>query len=187
MSFSRNFHIFERSKECEIFSQSITSLSLPRACMLSRFSCVWLFVTLWIVAHPAPLSMNSSGKNTGAVCPFLLQGIFLTQRSNGHLLCLLHRQADTLPLTTPPGKPIYIAYGHRKEPIWKGYILCDPNYRTFWKRQNHGKSKRKSDYLRLGGRRTEQVGHRWFLGTGTIVSATVIVNTSTTSHLCQNP
>ena len=31
-------------------------------------------------------------------CHFLLQGIFLTQGSNLHLLCLLHWQADPLPL-----------------------------------------------------------------------------------------
>ena len=31
-------------------------------------------------------------------CHFLLQGIFLTQGSNPHLLCLLHWQVDSLPL-----------------------------------------------------------------------------------------
>ena len=36
------------------------------------------------------------GKNTGVVCHVPLQGIFLTQRSN---LCLLHWQADSLPLS----------------------------------------------------------------------------------------
>ena len=30
---------------------------------------------------------------------FLLQGIFLTQGSNPHLPCLLHWQADSLPLS----------------------------------------------------------------------------------------
>ena len=34
-----------------------------------------------------------SGKNTGVGCHFLLQGIFLTQQSNLHLLQLLHWQA----------------------------------------------------------------------------------------------
>ena len=41
--------------------------------------------------------------------PFLLQGIFPTQGSNPHLLCLLHWQADSLPLA-PPGKPIKIVF-----------------------------------------------------------------------------
>ena len=34
-----------------------------------------------------------SGKNTGVGCHFLLQGIFLTQGSNPHVLSLLHWQA----------------------------------------------------------------------------------------------
>ena len=38
---------------------------------------------------------NSPGKNTGVDCQALLQGIFLTQGSNLHLLCLLHWQAAT--------------------------------------------------------------------------------------------
>ena len=37
------------------------------------------------------------GKNPGVGCHFLLQGIFQTQGSNQQLLCLLHRQEDSLP------------------------------------------------------------------------------------------
>ena len=38
--------------------------------MLSHFSHVQLFVTPWTVAHQAPLSMDSPGKNTGVgSCP----------------------------------------------------------------------------------------------------------------------
>ena len=47
---------------------------------------------------------DSPGKNTGVGCHSLLQGIFLTQESNLHLLSLLHWQAGSLPLA-PPGKP----------------------------------------------------------------------------------
>ena len=43
--------------------------------------------------------MEFSGKNTGAVCRFLLQGIFLTQGLNPNLLCLLYWQVDSLPLS----------------------------------------------------------------------------------------
>ena len=39
-----------------------------------------------------------SGKDHGVDCHFLLQGIFLIQESNLYLLCLLHWQADSLPL-----------------------------------------------------------------------------------------
>ena len=47
---------------------------------------------------------DSPGKNTGVGCHGLLQGIFLTQGLNLHLLCLLHWQAGSLPLA-PPWKP----------------------------------------------------------------------------------
>ena len=47
---------------------------------------------------------DSPDKNTGVDSLFLLQGIFLTQGSNLHLLGLLHWQAVSLPLA-PPGKP----------------------------------------------------------------------------------
>ena len=40
------------------------------------------------------------GKNTGVGCHFLLQGIFLTQGLNKHLLHLQRWQANSLPLCT---------------------------------------------------------------------------------------
>ena len=48
---------------------------------------------------------NSSGKNTGVGCTFLLQGIFLIQGSNPSLLHLLHWQVSSLTLVLP-GKPM---------------------------------------------------------------------------------
>ena len=61
--------------------------------LLSHMVCVCTLTlscpTLWTVAHQAPLSMDSSGKNTRVGCHFLLQGIFPTQGSYLHLLCLL--------------------------------------------------------------------------------------------------
>ena len=58
-------------------------------------SCVQFFVTLWTVAHQAPLSMDSLGKNTEVGCHALLQGIFPAQRSNSSVSCLLHWQASS--------------------------------------------------------------------------------------------
>ena len=52
---------------------------------------------------------DSPGKNTVVGCHALLQGIFLTQGSNMHLLCLLCWQVGSLPLA-PPGKPIYMYF-----------------------------------------------------------------------------
>ena len=58
--------------------------------MLTFFSRVRLFVTPWIVACQGPLSMGFPSTNTGMGCHFLLEGMFLTQRLNQHLLPLLH-------------------------------------------------------------------------------------------------
>ena len=60
---------------------------------------VCLFVTPWAEAHQASLS-----KNGGVGCHCLLQGIFLSQGLNPHLLGLLHWLEDSLPLA-PPVKP----------------------------------------------------------------------------------
>ena len=50
--------------------------------MLSHFSCVQVFVTLWTAAHQAPLCpWDSPGKNAGVGCQALLQGIFPTRIS----------------------------------------------------------------------------------------------------------
>ena len=70
--------------------------------LLSRFSRVQLFVTLWTVVCQAPLSMGFSRQNARVGFLALLQGIFLTQRLNWHLLSLLHWQAGSSPLA-PPG------------------------------------------------------------------------------------
>ena len=56
------------------------------ACMLSHFSHVQLFVTLWTVAWP----WDFPGKNTGVGCHALLQGFFAAQGSNPPPLHLLH-------------------------------------------------------------------------------------------------
>ena len=48
---------------------------------------------------------DSPGKNTGLGYRAFLQGIFPTQGSNLHLLCLLHWQVGSLS-PVPPGKPV---------------------------------------------------------------------------------
>ena len=91
---------------------------LLRVCLLSSFSCAWLFATLWIVAHQSPHPRDSPGRNTGGGCHTLLQGIFPTQGLNLCLLHFLHWQAVSLP-PLPPGKPID-APKHSLYP----YIIC---------------------------------------------------------------
>ena len=60
--------------------------------ILSRFSQVWVFVNLWIVAHQAALSMGFSRQEYLSGSPFPFLGIFQTWESNPHLLSLLHWQ-----------------------------------------------------------------------------------------------
>ena len=57
---------------------------------------------------------DSPGKKTGVGCHFPLQGIFLTQGSNLHLLGLLHCQEGSLPLV-PPGEVHYPLHQIRKQ------------------------------------------------------------------------
>ena len=72
--------------------------NVPRGCVLSYFNCVRQFVTLWTVAHQAPLSIRFSKQEywSGFPCP--------PPGDLPHLLCALHWQAGSLPLV-PPGKP----------------------------------------------------------------------------------
>ena len=65
--------------------------------MLSHFSCVWLFATLWTIAHQTSLLWDFAGKNTGVDFHALLQGIFPTEGLNPYLLHLL--QVDSLLLS----------------------------------------------------------------------------------------
>ena len=61
---------------------------LIKSTSLSACSCVPLCEALCPVAWQAPLSVGLSSKNAGVGCHALLQGIFLTQGSNPHLLSL---------------------------------------------------------------------------------------------------
>ena len=57
----------------------------PRGLLASRLLCPW----------------DSPGRNPWMVCHALLQGIFLTQGLNPHLLCFLHWQVGSLALLKP--------------------------------------------------------------------------------------
>ena len=63
-------------------------------------SCVWLFATASTVACQAPLSMEFSRQEYWSGLHFLLQGIFLIQGSNLHLLSL--ELAGSFFTTEPP-------------------------------------------------------------------------------------
>ena len=65
-------------------------------------------VTLWNAMDCRPPGSSVHGifqaQNTGVGCPFLLQGSFLTQGLNPHLL---HWQVGFF-TAEPPGKPLYV-------------------------------------------------------------------------------
>ena len=64
-------------------------------CCLVTQPCLTLFDPVDCSPPGSSVHGDSPGKNTGVSCHFLLQGIFLTQRLNPHLL---HWQAESLPM-----------------------------------------------------------------------------------------
>ena len=82
-------HLFELCMHAKSL-QSCPTLCNPMDCSLTG-SPVHGILRPW----------DPPGKNTRVGCRFLLQGIFSTQGSNVHLLCLLHWQVGSLPLTPP--------------------------------------------------------------------------------------
>ena len=67
---------------------------------------------------------DSPGKNTGVGCHFLLQGIFLTQGSNLHLL---HWQVESLPVNYL-GSPLFLLFFPLfSQSLWHMYDVCREN------------------------------------------------------------
>ena len=83
-------------------------LSIWSKAMRSCFSCVWLFATLWTVAHQAPLSTRFSRPEYWIGLPRLSPGVLPDPGIEPQSPAL---QADSLPLghpeSTPPQITIY--------------------------------------------------------------------------------
>ena len=112
---------------CPILLSYLTDVNYKT--VVSPFSCVRLFATLWTIAGWLLYPWDSPGKNTGVGCHALLQEIFPTQGSNLRLLHLLHWQVGCLPLVLP-GNPITRALLiNSKSPFqsllpWKPNLWC---------------------------------------------------------------
>ena len=99
------------------FILTIPQLSIVHVCVLSCFSRVWLFVTLWTVAQPQGSSVvGFFGQEYWNGFPCLPPGIFPTRRSDPCLWHLLHWQVGSL-LLALLGKPTFYC-GQLQFPIW---------------------------------------------------------------------
>ena len=96
----------------------LSTLHIP-SCFIFSINHAWvlshiqLFVAPWTINCQAARLLcpwDFPGKNTGMGCHFLLQGIFLTQGLNPGLLCLLHWQADSLPLCRLGSPSTWVRY-----------------------------------------------------------------------------
>ena len=76
----------------------------------------------WTAATRLPCPWACPGQNTGAGCPFLLWAMFLTQRVNPCLLCLLHWQGYSL-LPRHLGSPVSNMGTYEREHTVKFRIL----------------------------------------------------------------
>ena len=94
-------------RSCKNRKEKIFLTSLYPSTVYSVCSVAPNSAAQWTVACQVPLPMEFSRQEPGVVCHFLLQGIFLTQGSNPHLLCLLHWQVDSLQLA-PMGIPFVL-------------------------------------------------------------------------------
>ena len=88
------------------------------ACVLSRISCVQLFVTLWTVAYQAPLSMEFSRKEYWSGLPFPSPGD------------LPHPGIEPM---SPASQAVSLPLSHWKSPILHVFII-----KPFGRRRGRG-------------------------------------------------
>ena len=93
-------------------------ICVPYMCVCSvAESCLDSFATPWTVVHQAPLSMEFPSQEYWSGCHFLLQAIFPTQGLNLCLLCLLHWQGGSLPLSHWGSRYCWLAHILKNCPV----------------------------------------------------------------------
>ena len=93
--------------------------------MISHFSRVWLFATLWTVPHQAALPWDSPGKNTGVGWHVFLRCIKVKSESEVGKVKLLSR----VRLSATPWTAAYQAppsMGFSRQEHWSGVPLPSP-------------------------------------------------------------
>ena len=98
-------------------------------------------VTPWTVAHQAPLSMDSPGKNAGVGCPALLQGIFLTQGLYPHVFMSPELAGRFFTTSTAWEAPYNEILSHKKE---LNCVICSnmnglEGHYSNWNKSDKGK------------------------------------------------
>ena len=110
------------------------------------------------------------GKNTGVGFHFLLQGIFLTQGSNPHLLHLLHWQVDSSSLCHlgSPGNRSWLVDGSGES-----FFLVLPHLSIYKiRKQKHTTPEKKIRTVgRVKNNQLEKHGNLWPSGTGANIFA----------------
>ena len=94
-------------------------------CLLSCFSSVQLFVTLWTIAHQATLSMGFSRQEYCSGLPFPRPGDLPNLGIELGLPASPASQVDSLP-TEPPGKPSDHPAAAAAKSFQSCPTLCDP-------------------------------------------------------------
>ena len=101
---------------CMLSHSVLSDILWPHAPYPARLLCPWDFPS----------------KNTGVGCHFLLQGIFLTQRSNLHLPLLLHWQADSVVTLSHRGSPVSLYVQEKIQTSFFFLFIC-----LSFKNKNH--------------------------------------------------
>ena len=104
-SYQRGLPDLPSPSRLTIHISSVPQSTYPNGCILSHFSRVWLFVTLWTVAYRAPLSMGFTRQEYWSGLPCRPPGGYSRPRDETCISCLLCWRLGSLPLA-PPGKPI---------------------------------------------------------------------------------
>ena len=105
-------------------------------CVLNHFSCVWFFVTLWMVAYHGSLSMVFSRQEYRSGFPYLPPGDLPNPGIKPPSLTLASKF-----FITRTTKCILLGKKKKKKIVLSRLHLHEYNYMTFWKRQNYRDNK----------------------------------------------